>query len=574
MPAPTTSLAAEAAAATRAVGSSTTPPAPQEPRLRPGWTARLSTAAALSSAARAREAARLMPAAAGVDHAQRMREARLKAQEDLQAAGEGGPQPAACPALRQMPAAPDASRASQAGLREQAHHRPDALLLPAAQAAVAAREEEEANQRSAEAEAARKVGAAATPAAATPSAATRAAATRCKQRCDEPPCAVARGGGVPASSLPPLSTVFFAGAYDTARPWCTTRARLQKEEEYWAARRAAVEAQQRHDSWVQQLQYQYIDRDRIEAERAVEWERMLRAEQDAEYEAVRRRAGSGGVLGVWSTPWAVHLCCLSAPAGGELAWLVMVTPSTTRRQMTTSQFSFASSCELARVELGASAPTMLACHASGLLPMGGTADPHTCPLAAGGAMQALEADRQRAQQQEQEQQQQQQQQQQDSHTVSASSTSPSPSAQQQQKQKQSPPAAPRATAPGAAAEHAQAAAGAEGVQEQEAALLALKAELQQRMQATAEPPAGPDAVAIRVRLPDGGQQQRRFECSDPLQRVYDWCQSLEGMPLWQPGSWVLTTAVPRRQWAEVAAPLRDVCAAAGGRQLALLVMQL
>lgn len=44
-----------------------------------------------------------------------------------------------------------------------------------------------------------------------------------------------------------------------------------------------------------------------------------------------------------------------------------------------------------------------------------------------------------------------------------------------------------------------------------------------------EPAAGTTGIAtIRVRLPDGKNQQRRFEPSTMVQVLYDWVDSLEG----------------------------------------------
>ncbi|KAL6763065.1 hypothetical protein V8C86DRAFT_2506623 [Haematococcus lacustris] len=78
-------------------------------------------------------------------------------------------------------------------------------------------------------------------------------------------------------------------------------------------------------------------------------------------------------------------------------------------------------------------------------------------------------------------------------------------------------------------------------------------------------------VVLRVRLPDGSVSTRRWHAADSLQQVYWWVQSLEAMPLWEPGQWRLATSFPRR-------PLPDslqVADVAGGEaQVALLVEQL
>lgn len=94
-----------------------------------------------------------------------------------------------------------------------------------------------------------------------------------------------------------------------------------------------------------------------------------------------------------------------------------------------------------------------------------------------------------------------------------------------------------------------------------------------------EPEAGAEGtVTLRVRLPDGSASQRRFLAPDSLQPVYSWVQSLEGMPLWPPGSWVLGTTWPRKVWPDAeGTTLAEVVGAAGGglhgavRQVVLLV---
>lgn len=59
----------------------------------------------------------------------------------------------------------------------------------------------------------------------------------------------------------------------------------------------------------------------------------------------------------------------------------------------------------------------------------------------------------------------------------------------------------------------------------------------------AEPPVGtPSTAAIRIRLPDGSSAQRRFSSDQPLQAVYDFVDSLEGL---QSLSYSLATTFPK-----------------------------
>lgn len=57
-----------------------------------------------------------------------------------------------------------------------------------------------------------------------------------------------------------------------------------------------------------------------------------------------------------------------------------------------------------------------------------------------------------------------------------------------------------------------------------------------------EPPAGPGTTQIRLRLPDGTVQQRRFESTAPLQRVFDFVESLEQHSALR---YVLATSFPK-----------------------------
>lgn len=85
------------------------------------------------------------------------------------------------------------------------------------------------------------------------------------------------------------------------------------------------------------------------------------------------------------------------------------------------------------------------------------------------------------------------------------------------------------------------------------------------------PAVAADAVSVRVRLPDGSTQTRRFLRHDSLQRVKDWVASLdEGMPLLDPASWSLVLSYPR---AVVDPALRVSDIAADSTQVALLVEQ-
>jgi FAS-associated factor 2 len=58
----------------------------------------------------------------------------------------------------------------------------------------------------------------------------------------------------------------------------------------------------------------------------------------------------------------------------------------------------------------------------------------------------------------------------------------------------------------------------------------------------AEPPAGPGTTQIRLRLPDGTVQQRRFDSSAPLQQVFDFVDSLEQHSALR---YVLATSFPK-----------------------------
>jgi FAS-associated factor 2 len=53
---------------------------------------------------------------------------------------------------------------------------------------------------------------------------------------------------------------------------------------------------------------------------------------------------------------------------------------------------------------------------------------------------------------------------------------------------------------------------------------------------------GPGTTCIRLRLPDGAVQQRRFKSSAPLQRVYDFVDSLEEHSALR---YVLATSFPK-----------------------------
>lgn len=64
-----------------------------------------------------------------------------------------------------------------------------------------------------------------------------------------------------------------------------------------------------------------------------------------------------------------------------------------------------------------------------------------------------------------------------------------------------------------------------------------------------EPSADSYGLTLRVRLPGGGQGERRFTPSQGFAEVFDWVYSLSEMPLWRPGTWALVSAFPRRQLA-------------------------
>ncbi|KAK9806360.1 hypothetical protein WJX72_011391 [[Myrmecia] bisecta] len=79
-------------------------------------------------------------------------------------------------------------------------------------------------------------------------------------------------------------------------------------------------------------------------------------------------------------------------------------------------------------------------------------------------------------------------------------------------------------------------------QEQLAAALA-KRQQDKRAALGAEPAAGPGTANIRIRLPDGANHQRRFLAADPLQRVHDYVDSLEGFSALK---YCLATNFPRK----------------------------
>mmetsp|Transcript_10376 Transcript_10376/g.36143 ORF Transcript_10376/g.36143 Transcript_10376/m.36143 type:complete len:144 (+) Transcript_10376:1553-1984(+) len=70
-----------------------------------------------------------------------------------------------------------------------------------------------------------------------------------------------------------------------------------------------------------------------------------------------------------------------------------------------------------------------------------------------------------------------------------------------------------------------------------------RAEKASALAAEGEPEAGPGVALVAVRLPDGTRRQRRFRDSEPVRRVYDFVDSLEGLDM---NAYQLQSNYPRK----------------------------
>jgi len=108
--------------------------------------------------------------------------------------------------------------------------------------------------------------------------------------------------------------------------------------------------------------------------------------------------------------------------------------------------------------------------------------------------------------------------------------------------------------------------------EEEHKKAAQRARDQKRARLPVEPPSGPEAVAVAVRLPDGTKIQRRFLSSHTMQSIFDWIESneliVDGHAI---DRYQLVSTHPKRTFSD---PSVDLKSAQLGRQCLLIVQEL